>query len=520
MHAQTTEFASGTTQPPEQFGALLQDLDELRRLLEQQPDTTQPRQHLQEICAQVQQNQPTVLLYGNYNAGKSSLINLLLGQDVAPVDDIPTTAQLRQYLWRGIRLWDSPGINAPIAHQQLSQAELEKTDLLLFVIRSGDVDEAALFHEMARMCLDNKPLCLLLNCDSSDPAQVQCWQRRLNENLLKHLIAAGISETRIRAIPLLPVNLLTARRAQEQSQPHLLEASGFPLIESRLLHWARQQWQQAGWLGSLFVRLDRQVIQPVLQGAADNVQLVEMEQRLRELAATEQQWQAMATAQLSAELQALHPRLQQALALPSAEVQDALTAEIAAVTTRLHAWLAERYGALPESTLSAWAQWQNTCAPATDDPRLTEIYQQLQGMLTPERIHELLQQGQKIGLPWLKKLSQSSLGQLANRLNIALRLLSAGWEFYSAGHEEDRAQAQARERALLQHQQLAAIIEHLSSQLQEQLVQLIALLFAPQRQALQAAHASRLAEADKHEQWQQQLQRLRQQLKQRCQPAE
>lgn len=38
-----------------------------------------------------------VMLYGAYNAGKSTLVNALLGQEKAPVRDIPTTFQVDRY---------------------------------------------------------------------------------------------------------------------------------------------------------------------------------------------------------------------------------------------------------------------------------------------------------------------------------------------------------------------------------------------------------------------------------------
>lgn len=518
MNANTNAFTAATSQPLEQHSALIQELDELHSLLTQLPDASQSLHLLQQIRNQVQHNRLTILLYGNYNAGKSSLINLLLGREVAPVADIPTTNQLCEYEWRGIRLLDSPGINAPIAHQQISQAQLDKSDLVLFVIRSGDVDEASLFGEMARLLTANKQLCILLNCDSSEPETVQRWQSRLDSNLLTHLLAAGISEHVLRTIPLLPVNLLTARRARDLDQAPLLAASGFPLIESRLIHWARQQWQKAAWLSSLFNRLDQQVLQPLLQGDNGSSALQVLEQRQQTLEASERQLQTLAIAQLMSELQGLRPRLQRVLELPQDEVHAAVTHEIEAMTERLQTWLSSRHGALPENTLRAWAQLQKSPEFGPENNLMAEIYQQLQGLLTPEHIQSMLQKGQQMGLPWLKQMGKDSLGQLGRRLNVGLRLLTTGWEYYAAGRDEVKARAQAQQQALQHHQRLEAIIEHLRAQLQEQLQQMITLLFAPQRQALLEERATRLAQCSTCERQQQQLHLLRNRLEKRCHP--
>ena len=40
---------------------------------------------------------PQIMMYGIYNAGKSSVINALIGKDVAKVADIPTTDNVDLY---------------------------------------------------------------------------------------------------------------------------------------------------------------------------------------------------------------------------------------------------------------------------------------------------------------------------------------------------------------------------------------------------------------------------------------
>jgi hypothetical protein len=402
----------------------------------------------------------------------------------------------------------------------LSQAELARTDLVLFVIRSGDVDEASLFTEMARMLAARKQLCILLNCDSSEPHQVQAWRQRLNGNLLSQLTAAGISTQTIEAIPLLPANLRTAEQAKAQHQSRLLESCGYDLVETRLEHWMQQQWQQAGWLPSLFERLDQQLLQPLLRQQTPSAALQALNQRLQTLEASERQWQNMALSQLQGELQQVRPRLQMALGLPADEARPAVMQEVSALTERLQSWLANRYGSLPDVTLQAWAQWQPGNELAPDPARLDAMNRQLQSLLTPERLQKLLKSGQQLGLPWLKTLSEESLLLLGSRLNTALRLLTAGWEYYAAGRDEANAQTQAQHQALQQHQQLEAIVEHLRAQLQEQLQQMITLLFAPQRQALQQEQQALLSRSSEQEQWQQQLQRLRDKLAILCHPGQ
>ena len=58
-----------------------------------------------------------VMILGNYNAGKSSLINALLGEEVAAIGDIPNTVNAGRYEWNNCCLLDTPGVNAPIEHE-------------------------------------------------------------------------------------------------------------------------------------------------------------------------------------------------------------------------------------------------------------------------------------------------------------------------------------------------------------------------------------------------------------------
>ena len=73
-------------------------------------DLGKVREELERLFAE---QTPQVMLYGAFNAGKSTLVNALLGREEAAVQDIPTTFQVDRYPWNGLCLLDTPGINAP-----------------------------------------------------------------------------------------------------------------------------------------------------------------------------------------------------------------------------------------------------------------------------------------------------------------------------------------------------------------------------------------------------------------------
>jgi tRNA U34 5-carboxymethylaminomethyl modifying GTPase MnmE/TrmE len=64
-----------------------------------------------------------IQLYGTYNAGKSTLVNVLLGKNEAVVGEIPTTDKVDEFNWNGYKLLDSPGVNAPIEHEEIVTAQ-------------------------------------------------------------------------------------------------------------------------------------------------------------------------------------------------------------------------------------------------------------------------------------------------------------------------------------------------------------------------------------------------------------
>jgi len=53
---------------------------------------------LRALAERLQAHKPPVaMVYGFYNAGKSTLINALLGDERAPTGDVPTTAEAKEY---------------------------------------------------------------------------------------------------------------------------------------------------------------------------------------------------------------------------------------------------------------------------------------------------------------------------------------------------------------------------------------------------------------------------------------
>jgi small GTP-binding protein len=93
------------------------------------PDTTILKQQLA--------NPFSIFICGEFNAGKSSLLNRLNNQDIADVGFLPTTQEIESYKpegFGGLVFIDSPGTNSIIEqHQELTENYLQQADIILFV---------------------------------------------------------------------------------------------------------------------------------------------------------------------------------------------------------------------------------------------------------------------------------------------------------------------------------------------------------------------------------------------------
>lgn len=107
---------------------------------------------------------PTMMFYGCYNAGKSTLLNAIMSENVAKVSDRPETSKIEAYPWSAFTLYDAPGIDAPADHEKVSKEHLRKSDIILFVVSdSGSFDEADVINELLNLIEMKKPLMVVIN---------------------------------------------------------------------------------------------------------------------------------------------------------------------------------------------------------------------------------------------------------------------------------------------------------------------------------------------------------------------
>lgn len=107
---------------------------------------------------------PKVMVYGIYNSGKSTLINALCKEEVAEMADRPMTDQIAEYDRGDFYLVDSPGVDAPIQHELVTEEYLNKCHVILFVISTkGVFEDRDNYIRLAKLIEKDIPFIIVLN---------------------------------------------------------------------------------------------------------------------------------------------------------------------------------------------------------------------------------------------------------------------------------------------------------------------------------------------------------------------
>ncbi|MDM1714882.1 50S ribosome-binding GTPase [Pseudomonas sp. 165] len=174
----------------------------------------------------------SIMVYGVYNAGKSTLINALLGQELASVADVPETARVQGYRWGDFEVLDTPGIDAPLEHEAITREQLVQSDVVIFVVNPlGVVEEEKTLDVLLELVLAGKMIFLVLNCKSRfDPIDLA----RIKDELSERIQQKAGNQKVLGHIPIVEVNASSALKAKLENKQNLLNSSGFPKFESDL----------------------------------------------------------------------------------------------------------------------------------------------------------------------------------------------------------------------------------------------------------------------------------------------
>jgi len=187
--------------------------------------------NFQDIKDKLYQFKPSIMVYGVFNTGKSTLINALLENEVAKSGDIPVTDSIDTYTWNGYTLYDTPGINAPIEHEEITLQHIDKTDVIFFVLSTASEHAEARIYEMiVELIKKNKPLIIVINDKESlmeseeieqiiDSIATQLYKRLDNPKLMPQII---------------PVNSKDALEGYMENEQLLIDSSNIMFLKREL----------------------------------------------------------------------------------------------------------------------------------------------------------------------------------------------------------------------------------------------------------------------------------------------
>lgn len=202
----------------------------------------QDESHLKTFSSHIEEKmnnfKPTIMVYGTYNSGKSTLINALFGIDEkAKTGDAPETSTVSAYEYNGYTLYDTPGINAPQEHETVTNEHLRKCELILFVLSNdGSFEEKYIYDRISEIVTLKKPILIVLNNKAgTEKGSIEELEQfdKVNLNLNKIGDANGIESIETK-VNISMVNAKTALKAKLKNKKLLLANSNISQLENEI----------------------------------------------------------------------------------------------------------------------------------------------------------------------------------------------------------------------------------------------------------------------------------------------
>lgn len=181
---------------------------------------------------------PTLMIYGVYNAGKSTLLNALFGkEEMAKTGDAPETYEVKAYNYNGYTIYDTPGINAPIEHQKVTDEHLKKCELIIFVLsNNGSFEERYIYEKIGEVIKTKKPILIAINNKvgiDMDSIEAQNEINKVNLHLITICDEIGIKEAEKR-VSIAFVDAKTALEGKLENEQELIEESKIEAFEKMI----------------------------------------------------------------------------------------------------------------------------------------------------------------------------------------------------------------------------------------------------------------------------------------------
>ena len=193
---------------------------------------------VQHIEVKLADFKPTLMIYGTYNAGKSTLLNALFGQEeMAKTGDAPETKEVHEYTYNGYTIFDTPGMNARSEDDITTTEHLEKSEVILFVLsNNGSLEEDYVYNKISEVVKMKKPIIIVLNNKNGiDPDSLQAKESimKVGENLRKIGDRNDIENIETK-VNICMVNAKTALKGKIENKKLILKKSNILQLEKMI----------------------------------------------------------------------------------------------------------------------------------------------------------------------------------------------------------------------------------------------------------------------------------------------
>ena len=180
----------------------------------------------------------TLMIYGAYNAGKSTLLNALFGIDeLAKTGDAPETKEISKHEYNGYVIYDTPGLNARGEDDVITAEHLKKCEIVLFVIsNNGSLEEEFIYNKISEVVKENKPIIIVINNKSGiDENSIEAREiiEKVSFNLQKIGDRNGIERIESK-VNICMVNAKNALKAKLENKQILLKKSNINSLEEMI----------------------------------------------------------------------------------------------------------------------------------------------------------------------------------------------------------------------------------------------------------------------------------------------
>ena len=440
-----------------------------------------------------------LLLFGTYNAGKSTLINVLLGKETARVGEVPTTAEVNHYEWEGVELLDSPGLDAPIEHEEVTEEILERTALVVFVLRQGAQDEEQVYARLFQLLREGKDVFLVLNHQAPDEETLLRLHKRTVELLSKMAEKFNADIETAGQIPLYLVNLRTAWKARKKGSVKLLEHSGYVELEQGLREWITARDHEDQRVREMVLEVEAQWLNPALEqlGGDETPELKQWQQQREALQAERGRLRETLYTEVAYRVRAHRLDVRQALeASMGSDGLDELGFEARIqqifdpVVKDIGHWLAEQLEDAPALQADLGVELDDLLkARDTGGFELPdEVWEGIRHTVTNKEVLKQALLGlRRLKVPYIKGRWEKTLGHWAGRAAIFITIALAAWEMWSAARAQEEENRRRREAALALSQATNEVCQQVEEVVQKATREALDQVYSPRLGAVEKA---------------------------------